>query len=91
LPSDVDVQNWFNFAIADYENVYPMSNIQYDHIGFSTEAHPGSEALRQYMPLLERNLIGLGLIGILYLAPEIRQLRRRKISRPKVRKGTRFG
>jgi hypothetical protein len=86
LPSDIDVQNWFNFAVADYENVYPMSNIRYDHIGFSTEAHPGSEALRQYMPLLERNLIGLGLVGILYLAPEIRKLRGGKARQSKIRK-----
>ena len=86
LPSDVDVQMWFDFVVAEYENVYPMSNIRYDHIGFSTEAHPGSEALKQYLPLVKRNLLGLGLVGILYLAPEIRQLRKRKTSRPKVRK-----
>jgi len=89
LPSDIDEQTWFNFVIADYENVYPMSNIPYDHQGFSTDVHPGSEVLRQYLPLFERNLLGLGLVGILYLVPEIRQLRKQKISRSKVKKPTR--
>jgi len=86
LPSDVDVQMWFDFVVADYENVYPMSNIRYDHEGFSTETHPGSEALKQYLPLVKRNLLWFGLVGILYLAPEIRQLRKRKTSRQKFRK-----
>lgn len=86
LPSDVDVQMWFDFVVAEYENVYPMSNIRYDHIGFSTEIHPGSEALKQYMPAIKRNLFGLGLVGILYIAPEIHRLRKRKITRSKVRK-----
>jgi hypothetical protein len=86
LPSDVDVQMWFDFVVAEYENVYPMSDIRYDHIGFSTEVHPGSEALRQYMPLIKRNLLGFGLVGILYLAPEIHRHRKRKMARSKVRK-----
>jgi len=88
VPSDY-YQLYFNFTVADYENVYPMSNIPYDHQGFSTDVHPGSEVLRQYLPLFERNLLGLGLVGILYLVPEIRQLRKQKISRSKVKKPTR--
>jgi hypothetical protein len=85
LPSDIDEQTWFNFVVADYENVYPMSNIPYDHQGFSPDVHPGSDILRHYLPLFERNSLGLVLVGILYL-PELRKLRKQKISRPKVRK-----
>jgi hypothetical protein len=86
LPSDIAQQTWFNFVVADYENVYPMSNITYDHQGFSTDVHPGSEVLRQYLPLFERNLLGIGLVGILYLVPEVRKIRRQRISRLKVKK-----
>jgi hypothetical protein len=87
LPSDITDQTWFDFVVADYENVYPMSNIPYDHQGFSPDVHPGSDILRHYLPLFERNSLGLVLVGILYL-PEIRKLRKQKISRPKVRKTT---
>jgi hypothetical protein len=88
LPSDITDQTWFDFVVADYENVYPMSNIPYDHQGFSPDIHPGSDILRHYLPLFERNSLGLVLVGILYL-PELRKLRKQKISRPKVRKTTR--
>ena len=87
LPSDITDQTWFDFVVADYENVYPMSNIPYDHQGFSPDVHPGSDILRHYLPLFERNSLGLVLVGILYL-PELRKLRKQKISRPKVRKTT---
>jgi len=90
LPSDIELQTWFDFAVADYENVYPMSKIPYDHQGFSTDVHPGSDVLRHYLPLFERNSLGLGLISILYLVPEVRKLRKQKISRSKVKKTTRL-
>jgi hypothetical protein len=86
LPSDIDEQTWFDFVVADYENVYPMSNIPYDHQGFSTDVHPGSEVLRHYLPLVERNSLGLVIVGILYLVPEVHKLRKQRISRSKAKK-----
>jgi hypothetical protein len=89
VPSEIDLQDWFDFALADYENVYPMSNVPYDHQGFSTDVHPGSEVLRHYLPLVERNMLGLGLVGILYLVPELRKVRTQRKSRPKIKTTTR--
>jgi hypothetical protein len=86
LPSDIDDQTWFDFVVADYDNVYPMSNLPYDHQGFSTDVHPASEVIQHYLPLFERNSIGLLLVGVLYLVPEMHKIRKQRKTRQKSRK-----
>lgn len=79
LASDLP-QSWFNFLVAEYENVYSMSNISYDHMGFFPDVHPIGRAVREYKILIERNFIGLALVGIPYLAPKIKWVYKRKRS-----------
>jgi hypothetical protein len=65
-------QSWFDFLLAEYENVYPASKIQYDHMGF-LPVHPLIRATREYEPLIRRNLLGVGIISVLYIFPKIRR------------------
>lgn len=65
-------QSWFDFLLAEYENVYPASKVQCDHMGF-LPVHPLVRAAHEYEPLICRNLIGIGIIGMLYVIPKIRQ------------------
>lgn len=69
LPSDVGWQMWFT-AIADYANVYPDSENPDDHIGFTPYIHPMTRVfLEDYWILVRRNLIGLGLVGLVVIVP----------------------
>lgn len=79
LASDLP-QSWFNFLVAEYENVYPMSNAPYDHMGFFLDVHPIGRAMQEYKILIERNFVGLVLVGVLYLAPKIKWIYKRKRS-----------
>lgn len=77
-------QSWFDFLLAEYENVYPASEVRYDHMGF-LPIHPLIRAAYEYEPLICRNLVGIGIIGMLYGIPKIWQKsspRRAKIKRP---------
>jgi hypothetical protein len=70
IPSDVPAETWFNFVIANYENVYLCDGAQFDHLGFSPEAHPVDSIVAEYPLLIKRNLIAIFLIVCLY-SPDI--------------------
>ncbi len=69
---------------ANYKNVYPMSDISFGQEGFEPYQHPITRETLERRPLIQRNLIGLGLASLVFLIPatwqkfSIRKKRRRR-------------
>ncbi|MBS3815622.1 MAG: hypothetical protein KGY45_03560 [Hadesarchaea archaeon] len=81
LPSDVGWQMWFS-AIANYNSIYPESEITQDKIGFTKYNHPLTRGiLEDYWWLVRRNLIGIGLVCIVIIVPFIWNNKNRWISK----------
>lgn len=63
LPSDAPLL-WSDFTLVNYSEVYSSgshSNLGHNHLGFCKEVHPIDEALAEKLPLIMRNLVGVGL------------------------------
>lgn len=67
LPLDAPLL-WSDFTIVNYE-AYPLSEMKYDHLGFSEKVHPVDRVLEEKTHLIKRNLIGAALAVLILVVP----------------------
>ncbi len=67
-PSDASLL-WSDFTLGDYANVYPLVEVRYDHLGASEMVHPIDRVLAEKMPLIKKNLVGLGISVLVFVIP----------------------
>lgn len=77
--SVVEIEKNKSWKISDEGKIYIIENkrgklniysrIKHDHLGFSEKIHPIDRALEEKMPLIKRNLIGVGMAALILIIP----------------------
>lgn len=62
---------WSDFVLMNYNSVYPLAEVEHDHLGFSKKVHPIDRAIEEKGSLVKRNLIGLGIAALIIFVPYV--------------------